>query len=254
MISGTSADGIIRVANHGTDHTSGEPGEADDPFYCRWSYATRTGPDLGGPDLSDGVDCGVTLAGADGRPSGRRPLELVHVSGRVGVSRHQAHWPSGAGEPAAAGPWLTTASVVHGCWEVRLARVAAGAPGGPWTLRIGGWPVAADEPPAAREAPGTALVRTADGLASCVIALHGTLNAGVHRPAVPHAFGRHAAVPFLRSAGPARPGETYAAAVALSGDPAGLGEPPRLATEPGDAGDLAAVVLWADGEEDRLTL
>ena len=105
-----------------------------------------------------------------------------------------------------------------------------------------------------REAPGTALVRAADGLTSCVIALHGAVNAGVHRPAAPHAFGRHAAVPFLRSAGPVRPGETYAAAVALSGDPAGPGEPPRLATEPGAAGDLAVVVRWADGEQDRLTL
>jgi len=258
VISGTSADGIIRVANHGTDHAAGpassEPGDAYDPFYCRWAYATRTGPDLSGPDPGDGVDCGVSLTDADGRPSSRRPLALVRVSGRAGVSRHQAHWPSGAGEPAAAGPWLTTASVVRGCWEVRLVRVAADAPAGPWDLRIGGWPVAAGEPPAAREAPGTALVRAADGLTSCVIALHGAVNAGVHRPAAPHAFGRHAAVPFLRSAGPVRPGETYAAAVALSGDPAGPGEPPGLATVPGAAGDLAVVVRWADGEQDRLTL
>ncbi len=254
VISGTSADGIIRVANHGTDHSSGEPGEADDPFYCRWSYATRTGPDLSGPDLSDAVDCGVSLAGPDGRPSHRRPLELRQVSGRAGVSRHQAHWPSGAGEPATVGPWLTTASVVHGCWEVRLVRVAADAPAGPWTLRIGGWPVAADEAPDGQEAPGTALARAADGLASCVIALHGTLTAGVHRPAVPHAFGRHAAVPFLRSAGPVLPGETYAAAVALSGDPAGPGEPPRLAIGRGEASDLAVVIRWSDGEQDRLTL
>ncbi len=255
VISGTSADGIIRVANHGTDHTSGEPGEADDPFYCRWSYSTRTGPDLGGPDLSDGVDCGVSLIGADGRPSGRRPLELVHVSGRAGVSRHQAHWPSGAGEPAAAGPWLTTASVVRGCWEVRLVRVAADAPAGPWTLRIGGWPVAAGEPPAAREAPGTALARAADELTSCVIALHGTMNAeGAPSGGAARVRRRHAAVPFLRSAGPVRPGETYAAAVALSGDPAGPGEPPRLAIGPGEAGDLAVVIRWADGEQDQLTL
>ncbi len=155
---------------------------------------------------------------------------------------------------ATVGPWLTTASVVHGCWEVRLVRVAADAPAGPWTLRIGGWPVAADEAPDGQEGPGTALARAADGLASCVIALHGTLTAGVHRPAVPHAFGRHAAVPFLRSAGPVLPGETYAAAVALSGDPAGPGEPPRLAIGRGEASDLAVVIRWSDGEQDRLTL
>ena len=259
VISGTSADGIVRVANHGTDHVSGDPGEPDDPFYCRWSYATRTGPDLGGldlngPDLGGTVDCGVSLADADGRLSHRRPLRLVHLSARAGVSRHQAHWPSGSGEPAAAGPWLTTASVVRGCWEARLVRVAADAAAGPWTLLIGGWPVAADEPPGGQEEPGGALVRTADGLTSCVIALRGTMVSAVHRPAGPHAFGRHAAVPFLRSAGPVLPGETYAAAVALSGDPAGPGEPPMLAVEPGAAGDLAVMVRWADGERDRLTL
>jgi hypothetical protein len=200
------------------------------------------------------VDCGVWLAGPDGRPSHRRPLRLVRVSARAGVSRHQAHWPSDAGEPAGAGPWLTTGSVLRGCWEVRLVRIAADAPAGSWTLRIGGWPVAADEQPAAREAPGTALVRAADGLTSCVIGLHGTMVPAVHRTAAPHAFGRHAAVPFLRSAVPVLPGETYAAAVALSGDPAGPGEPPRLAIEPGGDGDLAAVVLWADGKQDRLVV
>jgi hypothetical protein len=246
VISGTSADGIVRVANHGTDHASGDSGEADDPFYCRWSYATRTGPDLSGD-----VDSGVSLIGADGRPSHRRPLRLVHVAARSGVSRHQAHWPPGAGEPAAAGPWLTTASVVRGCWEVRLVRVDADAAAGQWTLRIGGWPVTADEPPAGQEGPASARVRGTGGLISCVIALHGTMVPAVHRPG-PHAFGRHAAVPFLRSAVAVLPGETYAAAVALSGDPAGLGAPPRLTIGSGEGDDPAAVVLWADGEQDRL--
>ncbi len=249
MISGTSADGIIRVANHGTDHASGDPGEADDPFYCRWSYATRSGPDLSGD-----VDSGISLIAADGRPSHRRPLRPVRAAGRVGISRHQAHWPSGAGHPAAVGPTLTTASIVHGCWEVRVVRLAADDPEGQWTLRIGGWQVAADEPPAQREGPGAASVRGANGLDSRVIALHGAMIAAVHRPAGAGAFGRHAAVPYLRSAALVRPGEIYAAAVALSAAPAGPGEPPRLTIDRGEAGRLAATVLWAGGERDRLSL
>jgi hypothetical protein len=253
VISGTSADGIVRIANHGTDHASSEEDtdlhKSYEPFYRRWSYATRTAPDLSGD-----VDSGIALIDANGRPSHRRPLRPLRVSGRAGISRHQAHWPSADGHPAATGPWLTTVSVVHGSWEVRLVRVAAGADAGPWTLRIGGWPVAADEPPAGQEGPGTASVRGADGLTSRVIALHGTMTAAVHRPAGPHAFGPHTAVPCLRSAVPVLPGETYAAAVALSADPAGQGEPPRLAIDPGAAGDLAVTVFWADGERDRLTL
>jgi hypothetical protein len=249
VVSGTSADGIIRVANHGTDHASGEPGEVDDPFYCRWSYATRAGPGLSGD-----VDSGVCLIAADGRPSHRRPLRPVRAEGRVGVSRHQAHWPSGAGHPAAAGPWLTTASAVHGCWEVRVARVAADGPAGQWTLRIGGWQVAADEPPVQREGPGTASVHGANGLGSTVVALHGAMIPAVHRPAGAGAFGPYAAVPYLRSAVQVRPGDSYAAAVALSADPAGPGEPPRLTVDPGGAGHLTATIRWADGEQDRVSL
>ncbi|MGH3170865.1 MAG: DUF2264 domain-containing protein, partial [Trebonia sp.] len=249
LISGTSADGIVRVANHGTDHASGDTGEPDDPFYCRWSYATRTGPHLSGD-----VDSAVSLLDADGRPSHRRPLQPVRVAARAGISRHQAHWPPADGQPAAPGPWLTTVSVVHGCWEVRLVRVAADAAAGPWTMRIGGWAVPADEPPASQEGPGIATVRRADGLTSQVVALHGTMFPAVYRPAGPHAFGPHAAVPCLYSSVPVRPGEAYAAAVVLSADPAGHGEPPRLAIEPAGAGDLAATISWADGGQDRLTL
>jgi hypothetical protein len=249
VISGTSSDGIIRVANHGTDHATGDPGEADDPFYCRWSYATRAGPDLRGD-----VDCGVSLIAADGRPSHRRPLRPVRAAGRVGISRHQAHWPSGAGHPAAVGPWLTTASVVRGCWEVRLVHVAADGPAGQWTLRIGGWQVAADEPLTQREGPGTVSVHGANGLASHVVALHGAMIPAVRRPVGAGAFGPHAAAPYLRSAAQVRPGDGYAAAVALSADPAGPGEPPRLTVYPGRAGHLTAAIGWADGEQDRVSL
>jgi len=259
VISGTSADGIVRVANHGTDHASSDSSAADDPFYCRWSYTTRTGPDLSGD-----VDSTISLIDSGGRASHRRPLRLVSVSGRTGISRHQACWPPAtsdpetsepeAGDPGTAGPWLTTVSIAHGCWEARLVRVAADAAAGPWTLRIGGWPVAAEEPPAEHEGPGTAWVRGADGLTSRVIGLNGLMLPGVHRPAGPHAFGRYAAVPYLRSTAAVLPGEIYAAAVAVSADPAGHGEPPRLTIDPGEGDDLTATVCWADGEQDRLTL
>jgi hypothetical protein len=255
VISGTSADGIVRVANHGTDHASDQSdqsdqaAEADDPCYCRWSYATRTGPDLSGD-----VDSAISLIDSGGRPSHRRPLRPVRVDGRAGISRHQAHWPAADGRPAAAGPWLTTASVARGCWEVRLVRIAPDAAAGQWTLRIGGWPVAADEPPAHQEGQGAALVRSAAGLTSRIIALRGSMFPAVHRPAGPHAFGEHAAVPYLRSAAAARPGETYGAAVALSAAPADPGEAPRLTIAPDKADNVAATITWPDGSKDHLTL
>jgi phosphoglycerate dehydrogenase-like enzyme len=248
VISGTSADGIVRVANHGTDHAHSDQDETYDPFYSRLTYATRTGPDVSGD-----VDSGISLIDADGRASRRRRLQPVRAEGRTGISRHQACWPSADGQPSAPGPWLTTASVVHGCWEVRLVRVEQDAVGR-YTLRIGGWPVPADQPPDQQAGPGAASVRGAGGLTSCVIALHGTMFPGVHRPAGPHAFGPQAAVPYLSSATSVLPGETYAAAVALSAASAASGEPPRLTIEPGKAGHVTATVRWADGEQDQLTL
>ena len=76
----------------------------------------------------------------------------------------------------------------------------------------------------------------------------------MHRPVGGHAFGPHAAVPYLRSAAPVLPGESYAAAVALSADSAGVGEPPRLTVAPGEAGSLTATIRWADGQQDTLSL
>jgi len=266
VISGTTADGIVRVANHGTDHASGDQAEADDPFYCRWSYSTRTGPDLDGD-----VDSGVSLIDADGLVSHRRPLQPLGAEGRVGVSRHRAHWPAADGRDATAGPLLTTASVVRGGWEVRLVRVAPDATG-PWTLRIGGWVLPAAEPPGGQEdqdrwhAQRSAAVRSPDGLTSRIIALHGAMTAGVYRPTGAHAFGQYAAVPYLRSTAPARPGDTYAAVVSFSVAPEdtatpeatvapeGIGELPRLILDSTEDGRLAVTITWPDGEQDHLSL
>jgi len=248
IISGTSADGIVRVANHGADHAHGDKSATDDPFYSRWSYATHTAP-----DLSDDVDSTIALLDSAGRPSQRRPLELVSAEGRTAISRHQAHWQEPDGS-STLGPWLTTASVVNGNWEVRLVRVAPDSATGNYTLRIGGWAVAAEEPPAQQEGEGTALVTTADGLTSRVTTLHGTMTPGVHRPAERHAFGSHAAIPYLHSTTQIQPGEVQAAAVALSADPTGPGDPPRLAIDPDGTGQVAATIFWSDGGQDKLSL
>jgi hypothetical protein len=263
VISGTTTDGIVRVANHGTDHASGDPDQPDAPLYCRWSYATRTGPDLSGD-----VDSGISLIDADGRPSHRRPLHPVRAEGRTAISRHQAHWPPSDAQPSAdaqpqvdaqppaPGPWLTTASVMRGCWEVRLVRVAPDAAADQWTLRIGGWPVASDDPPTQQEGPGTATVQANDGLTSCVTAMHGNMTPGIHRPEGAHAFGAHAVVPYLTSVVPVKPGDTYAAAVSLSADPAALSpaEPPQLTIEPAEAGKVVATIVWPDANQDELSL
>ncbi len=154
----------------------------------------------------------------------------------------------------APGPWLTTASILRGRWEVRLARIDPDTAPAHWTLRIGGWPVADEKPPHHQEGPGAASVRTAEGLTSSITALLGTMLPGIHRPPGAHAFGQHTAIPYLRSATPALPGEIYAVIVTLSADPTAQDEPPQLTIETTEANEPAVTVTWPNGEHDQLTL
>ena len=169
IVSGTREDGIVRMVQHGGDHTSPDRLSVDVPGYARHAYATHACARLRG---SGPVDSHIALITADGRVSHRSPaLPLTVEEGRA-VSRHRAHWWQRAGpipndvhrqdedDRSEAGPWLTTASL-HGPWEVRLARVDRGTPrqldrardlgepwpqsAGPWKLRFGGWALALDE-------------------------------------------------------------------------------------------------------------
>jgi hypothetical protein len=86
--------------------------------------------------------------------------------------------------------------------------------------------------------------------------MHGNMTPGIHRPEGAHAFGAHAAVPYLTSVVPVKPGDTYAAAVSLSADPAALSpaEPPQLTIEPAEAGKVVATIVWPDANQDELSL
>ncbi|MFC1419640.1 DUF2264 domain-containing protein [Streptacidiphilus cavernicola] len=264
IASGTRADGIVRIANHGADHADqGEVSRhAYDPFYSRWAYSTATGPELGGPgpvpdaegavhpsapDLAlpggGPLDSHVALLDDRGRPSHRRPLTRLAVNGATAASRFRAHWPQHDG---AEGPWLTTASALHGPWEVRVVRVD-GDPGGA-RLRIGGWAVSGAVPPEQRTAADRAEARAADGLVGAVVALHGPesgpLRPGVRASTGRSSFGAHAAVPYLEAA--ARPGVLYVAAVALGRS---------LDAAPSVTVDGPSVLIdWSDGSSDRLVL
>lgn len=309
-VSGTRADGIVRIANHGADHAvvaTATPADAadaavdpfgkDDPNYSRWAYSTVTAPELGGSgplsradgtvrepdpegDLPGGgaLDAHVALLDAADRPSHRRPLERLAPH----ASRHRAHWP----QTGTVGPLLTTASALHGPWEVRAVRVdvdgptdssgSSGSSGGPgagtsapagYRLRIGGWSVAGAEPVAAAFAAGRADATGADGLVSAVAPLLGAeLRTGVRHATGRSAFGRHSAVPHAETAGAVRPGAVYAVALALSAAPGGPGPAPTATLLPpgvavptplpgtdadgpsaaGDAGDATPDVLRID--------
>lgn len=86
--------------------------------------------------------------------------------------------------------------MLRGPWEIRVHRVHA--PAGA-AVREGGYAVADRNRPSAERGAGWALVRTAHGLTSAVIALHGwDADAGIAREVETNAFGPHSATPYLR--------------------------------------------------------
>ncbi|SPL91683.1 unnamed protein product [[Actinomadura] parvosata subsp. kistnae] len=124
----TSADGIVRLVNHGTDRDRVQPPDGiPDPHYVKLAYTSHTGPEVG--EQAAGVDNHVTVLAPDGTPSSRRLIEPLTTADRFAASAYQ----DGAVR-------IVTASVVDGASEIRIHRVTA--PTG-HQVRDGGHPVAA---------------------------------------------------------------------------------------------------------------
>ncbi|MEU9960099.1 DUF2264 domain-containing protein [Streptomyces sp. NPDC050982] len=267
LVSATSVDGVVRVVNHGSDHAFGDgvAPEADDPVYSRLAYASHAAPDSTEASLNDPLDSHIALLDAEGRPSHRRPLTRLHLGVRTAVSRHRAHWPLGpvpapyAHDPAPrfrTGPWITTASVLNGPLEVRLTRVD-GLVQEPLRLRIGGYCLAAAEPPFTHEETGPAAwVRRADGLFSTVAALRGFDETGIATAQDANALGPYSATPWLATTAEVQPGTVYAALVCLSGVVEGPAAAEGVHLEVSHDGDGTALasVTWPDGTKDTARL
>jgi hypothetical protein len=256
---------VVRVVNHGTDHADADRPTADDPGYARFAYATHAGPEYGPEARRSPLDNHVTLVDTHGAAAHRSPLVPLGVRGRIGASRYRAHWPvepmpDRVGWPPrqpafATGPWLTIASVLRGAIEIRVARVDpepddADVHSGPWWLRIGGYPIAADLPPSTRTVGSWAEAWREDGLRSAVVGLHCLTDCRVYRGEATNAYGRHSAVPAVATTDPVVRGRVYAAAVILTGG----AEPtlPQLVVAHSPVARIT--VWWPDGEVDQLHL
>jgi hypothetical protein len=167
VVSGTSDDGVVRVANHGTDHAVPGSTSADSPLYARLGYSTVTSPLLDEQAWSDPLEQSVALLDGAGRASHRTGMALLRceVQGEdhpvaVASSRVQAHWVDPAADQQRHGSGWTGAaedagtlrvtSLVRGPWEVRVIQVEALAPRATH-VRVGGWPITATAPGGARE-------------------------------------------------------------------------------------------------------
>lgn len=286
IVSATRGDGIVRVANHGSDHRSERCSHLDDPFYARHGYSSHAGPELGDTGHREPSDSHVALVNTEGRLSHRGRIDRVAQGENAAVSRCRALWLAGpddrvdsrngsaAWPSLRTGPWLTTASVLRGAMEVRLVRVESGLPVddgpdggppagdpdaywpravGPWRLHIGSWALAADQPPDVSADNVAAWARRPDGIVSAIRNLRGLDSAGTTTSEGTNALGRHSAVPWLRTSQPAVPGEVYAAAIVLSGDGADADAVDRVEHEP-DTDDDIVRVHWRDGHVDVVRL
>jgi hypothetical protein len=239
VLSSTHRDGLVRLANHGSDHVR-PAAPADDPHYAKLSYSTRTAPLTTPEPWHATVDNHLALVSPDGTPTRRVHIHrLPHVpaTDRYATSRHTVE----------GGHLVETATVLRGPWEIRAHLVDA--PAG-WTVRDGGHAVAGDEPPETHSGAAGAVVRRSDdGLTSLVVGLHGWSRAGVRTDVEASAFGPYAATPCLVM--PGHPGgqSIHVSLVMLTGDPMVDTDPVALMSAfRVEVGGRTVTVTYPDGE------
>ncbi|MFP3464288.1 DUF2264 domain-containing protein [Leifsonia sp. SIMBA_070] len=257
LVSGTQADGIVRVVNHGTDHSTPGSSVGDSPIYTRLGYSTATAPLHDGRAWREPLEQSVALVDDRGRASHRAGMEFLEArldgDVAVGASLAHAHWidpaesqirhGSGITGAATSAGRILTVSLVRGPWEVRLVHLDH-ADGSARTLRIGGWPLAADTAVAASVSGSLARVTLPQGdgeLESSVRLLAGSGSAAIVERNDASPLGSTAAVPVIERDA-AAPDEWTAVLVTL--DAAQSGEPGRAALA---LDDDRLAVTWPDG-------
>jgi hypothetical protein len=251
VLSSTRSDGLVRLANHGSDHLR-PASPTDDPHYAKLAYSSRTAPLTAATAWHANVDSHLALLAPDGTATRRLRIDRTATTDRYAASRTTAVLPAPTPEPGVEVGVLETASVSRGPWEIRahLVDVPAG-----WAVRDGGYAVAGDGPPETGHRPGYAVARRSDGLTSAVAGLHGWPRAGVRADTDASAFGPHAATPYLLA--PQHPGgrSVHVSLVVLTADPAVATEPETLATAFAVEVDGRTVTIrYPDGEVVTLRL
>ncbi|KQR84747.1 DUF2264 domain-containing protein [Microbacterium sp. Leaf179] len=264
IVSGTRADGIVRVINHGTDKARPGARSADSPLYARIGYSTATAPLLDELAWTEPLEQAVALVDASGRATHRTALVPLgaHVVGGVGIaaSTSDVHTVDAVPTAHRHGAGLTGSvnhvgrvtvrSLVRGAWEVRIVSVDDLAPGvdvDTLRVRVGGWPIAGADPAHSTDT-GAAEVRS-HGRVSGIRALtpDATSRVIVRRHASP--LGEVAVVPVLTW--DAQVGRPFVALVSLSGDTTADTRDAAFEIE-GD--EPVAVVTWPDGRCTRTPL
>ncbi|MEU6140595.1 DUF2264 domain-containing protein [Streptomyces sp. NPDC047081] len=228
LVQTTSADGIVRLHNHGSDHVrphEGESAAAKDPHYARQAYSTHTGPTAKANVADNHLSVEV-----GGRGSARcrvHPLGAGQGDGwGWAASWHRPVFA--AGPPMVPGLRVESVTVARGPYELRVHRVI-GAPADSRVTQTG-WATGPEQP--------------------LVSALHGLLGwdeDALIRAPQGTAYTRWAQVPRL--AGPAGGTTTHVCLAALGAEPVAL----DAAVSGVEVNDRGIEVTWAsDGARTRV--
>jgi hypothetical protein len=268
IVSGTRADGVVRVVNHGTDHAQLGVQKSDSPLYARLGYSTATCPWLDEESWASPSDQAVTLVDAAGRATHRTGFEILRAPeilagpppadpalGRAGTGAGGTGVGAGPAETAGVAVAASRGSVRwvdvepgqqdHG-YGRRGTAVEAGVVTvvslvrGPWEVRcVRVDAVAPEVGPMTLRVSGWPVVE-GDGLESRLEPLIGEWTASTVERAGASPRGEHSWVPVLDAAADA--GNWRAVLVTLRGDRRGAATDATVTLD-----GETAVVRWPDG-------
>ena len=179
-----SGDGVVRIANHASDHIDNPDRENADPHYASVGYSTHTAPSVGDA-WTDAVDGQLALVDEWGRATRRGGLRATATGEGWAASWYRPRF----GTVDLPGARVITLSILHQGTELRAHLTTA--PAG-WTAREGSFALAGAQPPVA---DGTSV--RSENLTVDLVPLHGWTGSGVARHQGGNAFGEHSAVPYL---------------------------------------------------------
>ena len=214
LVRGTSADGIVRVSSHRSDHYplplprriklghararlvqalkggAPPPGAGpDDAHYRKLAYSTHAAPEVGKLGDERDIDSQFTLLRESGTASRRVKIHAIAVVDRFAASAFFPREPDWSER-------IETVAIACGAAEIRVHHVAA--PGAP-RVRDGGFAIAGDAPPEAAAGPRWARAVRRDGLTSLIAGLYGFGAGGVQPSQGTNPLGVHSAAPYLGS-------------------------------------------------------
>lgn len=256
VVSGTQADGLVRIANHGTDHAAEGALVGDSPLYARIGYSTAAAPLANGQAWREPLEQSVALVDAEGRATHRSAMALlgtrVDDEVAIGASTSQVHVIDPAETQVRHGSGITgdltvvgtvtVQSLLRGPWEVRLSTVEALEPtvaADGLTLRVGGWALAGAAAPDA-DIDDTSATASLGGRTSGIRALTPADAASLVTRHDASPLGAHAVVPVVEH--PVTTDAWIVTLVWLTGADAGAPEDTLV-----DVVGHTAFVTWPDG-------